>query len=789
MKRLNKGWEFTPVWSEAFLRGEGSAEKVRLPHTVKELPLHYIDEKDYQMVCGYRRRLELPKDLTGKRVFVQLDGAAHIAGLYCNGQLAASHACGYTAFRAEITPFIRPGEDNLIAVRLDTTENPAVPPFGFVIDYLTYGGLYRDAWLDIRSERHIRDVFVHTPELRTASVSVTLDGRGQGGSLLVEILDEASGELLASRELPANEDAVSLELACANAKPWRIESPSLSLCRVTLKDGEGRPCDSQETTFGFRTARFEKDGFYLNGEKVFMRGLNRHQCYPYIGYAAPESLQREDARILKRELQLNAVRTSHYPQSRWFIDQCDREGLLVFTEIPGWQHIGDEKWKEQACENTREMVLEYRNHPSIVVWGVRINESQDDDALYERTNAIAHSLDPSRATSGVRYLEKSSLKEDVYSFNDFSHKGDNPGCRRKRDVMKEEDRALLITEHSGHMFPTKIFDPWRIRQSHALRHARVLNDAMADGEHAGCFGWCMFDYPTHRDFGSGDRVCYHGVMDAFRNPKPAAAVYASQGEEKPVLYVTSPMHIGDYPGDDPGSAWILTNADEVALYKNDEYVTTYRHSDFAALPHGPLKADDTIGCLLETREGFSKKKAAALRRMLIAAGKKGLSNLSLIDKARMGFVMLRCHLGMKEGIDLYGKYIGNWGGEATRWRFDAIKNGQVVQSLVKGQSTALRLVCEASGTLLQEGESYDMAAVRIRIVDEYGCPAVYAQIPVSLKLTGPAHLVGPACVTLEGGSGGTYVKTAGEAGKARLEIACDLTESVSIDFEIRSAAL
>ena len=123
------------------------------------------------------------------------------------------------------------------------------------------------------------------------------------------------------------------------------------------------------------------------------------------------------------------MRTSHYPQSHYFIDECDRRGLLVFTEIPGWQHIGDEKWIDRAVENVREMVCQYRNHPSIVLWGVRINESQDNDAFYTRTNALAHELDPSRPTSGVRYLEKSSLLEDVYAFNDFSHKGNNPGCK------------------------------------------------------------------------------------------------------------------------------------------------------------------------------------------------------------------------------------------------------------------------------------------------------------------------------------------------------------------------
>ena len=147
--------------------------------------------------------------------------------------------------------------------------------------------------------------------------------------------------------------------------------------------------------------------------------MNRHQSYPYIGYAAPESLQREDARILQEELHCTAVRTSHYPQSQYFLDECDRRGLLVFTELPGWQHIGDDNWKDAACEMLREMLLQNRSHPSIILWGVRINESVDDDTFYTRTNKIAHQLDPSRATSGVRYLEKSHLLEDVYAYNDF----------------------------------------------------------------------------------------------------------------------------------------------------------------------------------------------------------------------------------------------------------------------------------------------------------------------------------------------------------------------------------
>ena len=134
-------WEFIPEWFDGFARGEGSGEQVWIPHNVKEMPLHYSDHLAYQMVCGYRRKLEIYPEYAGKRLFLQFDGAAHIATVYVNGKELMVHRCGYTAFRVEITEAVNLGEENLLCVKLDTTENPDVPPFGFVIDYLTYGGV------------------------------------------------------------------------------------------------------------------------------------------------------------------------------------------------------------------------------------------------------------------------------------------------------------------------------------------------------------------------------------------------------------------------------------------------------------------------------------------------------------------------------------------------------------------------------------------------------------------------------------------------------------------------
>ena len=771
-------WEFVPEWFDGFALGEGAGEQVRIPHNVKEMPLHYSDHLAYQMVCGYRFCLTIDEALRGQRQFLQFDGAAHIATVYCNGVELTTHRCGYTAFRVDITDQVRYGQENIIAVKLDTTENPEVPPFGFVIDYLTYGGIYREVWFESRNQRHIEDIYLTTPDLTTLKVQVTaVDAEGCG--FRTEILEE-NGQVVLSQQNTAGTGA--FKLCYPAAKPWNLEKPTRYICRVSLLSPEGEVLDVKEDKFGFRTVEFRANEFLLNGQKVFLRGLNRHQSYPYIGYAATESLQREDARILKEELGCVIARTSHYPQSQHFIDECDRLGLLVFTEIPGWQHIGDESWKEQAIENTKEMVLQYRNHPSIILWGVRINESQDDNDFYIRTNAVAHALDPSRPTSGVRFSKQSALYEDVYSYNDFSHTGKNAGVESKKNVTPDMSKALLISENNGHMFPTKSFDTWSRRQEHALRHARVQNDAAADGQHVGCISWCMFDYATHKDFGSGDRICYHGVMDSFRNPKSAAYLYASQQEKVPVLHLTSSMDIGDYPAGTIGESAVFTNAREVKLYKNGDYVTTLKAGDYKALPHPPMMLDDTVGCLLETKEGFSKEKADILRQCLNSIAKYGLAGMPKADMVKMGYAMVRYKLKYQDAVALYGKYVANWGGEATVWRLDAMEGDRVVASVTCTPTSRLHLEVKPSATLLREGDTYDMAAVRVRILDENGNPAPYAQNPVRFSLEGPLELVGPDMATAEGGMTGTYVRTNGSKGRARLMISCPGLQPVTVEF-------
>ena len=801
---LNDDWLFTEQFEDSLMAPEypeNTLQPIRLPHTCKETPFHYFDESLYQMVSGYRRHLLIPKDWQGKRILLTFEGAAHDSTVFCNGKKVGEHHCGYTAFTVDLTDNVLYGQDNLLCVRLDSRENLNVPPFGYVIDYMTYGGIYRDVRLEVKEKVSLSDIFVHTAiDFRSSPVTaqitseITLTESNENVTIRQYYMPKSTATAQESWRLLC-EQTVSADVSCDKefsltatiTAPllWDTEEANLYILKTQLYQ-DNTLLDETETTFGIREAVFKKDGFYLNGRKLRIRGLNRHQSFPYVGYAMPKSMQRLDADLLKKELGLNAVRTSHYPQSHYFLERCDELGLLVFTEFPGWQHIGDDAWKAQAVENAEDMIRQYRNHPSIILWGIRINESPDDDAFYEKTNAVAHKLDPSRPTGGVRAMKKSHLLEDVYTYNDFLHDGEMPGCDPKKKVTSDMEKPYLISEYNGHMYPTKAFDNEERRSEHAIRHANVLDAVAGQPDIAGSFGWCMFDYNTHKDFGSGDRICYHGVMDMFRNPKLAANIYACEQEQTPVLEITSSMDIGEHPGCNRGNIYILSNADSVKMYKNDRFIKEYLPgmSPYKHLKHGPILINDFIGDSLAQNERFRPKHAKEITDAMNLVARGSLNHIPKRLYLTALKLLLIYHIDFAEVTRLYTKYIGDWGGTATIYRFDAIKDGKVVKSVTKEPVREIRLEAEADHTILTEQHSYDVALVRIRAVDDHGNVLPFYQEPVRLIAEGDISIIGPDTIALQGGMGGTYVKSTGRSGRGALLLQSQTAGEIRIPFQI-----
>jgi beta-galactosidase len=560
---------------------------------------------------------------------------------------------------------------------------------------------------------------------------------------------------------------------------WDNDHPKLYTFSLILEGYDTYTCK-----IGCRSVKFEKDGFTINGKKKKLIGLDRHQSYPYVGYAMPPSMQIEDARRLK-ELGVDIVRTSHYPQDPSFLDACDELGLLVLEEIPGWQHISkDVQWRELCVQNVKDMILRDYNHASIVLWGVRINESADDDELYGKTNALAHATDATRQTSGIRNFAHSHLLEDVYTYNDFSHTGKNPGLAAKKAICPV-DSPYLVTEFNGHMYPTKRYDPPSIRSEHALRHYRVLEALYATEGLSGAIGWCMNDYNTHSNFGSGDQVCYHGVCDQYRLPKLAAYAYQTQKEEQKILVVSSTMDIGDFPGSSIDSVLVCTNCETVNLYYNDTLVGSYEpdRNQFPHLPHPPVIIKDLIGKRLEAESYLSEKDRQNLKDLLIKVGSQG-ARFTLADKAKMFLFMKKYKLSYEDAVRLYTQYVGNWGGAASIWRFDGICKGEVVCTEIFGEQQTPHIDLHISKTELEIGACYDVAQVSVEIKKTgMTLPLAYAHEAFTVSVEGPLALVSPSLSQTEGGTGVVYVRTIGKRGEATVTVHSNLGDK-SVSFTV-----
>ena len=728
---LNGEWTFRAGFDAASTATVLAGETVRLPHNAVELPLNYFDERAYQQPFTYQKRLAWQPEFEGREVVLVFDGAMADAVVYLNGEEIAAHADGYTPFEARLTGRLKAG-DNLVTVKIDGAENPAIPPFGGQIDYLTYAGLYRDVWLRATSPVYIDRLKIETLDaLATAkTVSVRCDLANPRAlpldGTLVLTLRAADGAEIARKRVAVTGHSLTVTFeGLAGLSLWTLDAPVLYRAEAALETTVGS--DETSARFGFRTAAFTADGFLLNGEPLKIRGLNRHQSWPYVGYAMGRRAQERDAEILKHELKVNLVRTSHYPQSPWFLDRCDEIGLLVFEEIPGWQHVGDAAWQAAAIDNVRAMVERDWNHPSIILWGVRVNESQDFHDFYAATNRLAHELDPTRQTGGVRYITDSDFLEDVYTMNDFILGNEElPGANRPRTVLRDQREVTgrkdfvpyMVTEFNGHMHPTKRYDQEQRQAYHVTRYLDILNAAYGDPHISGCIGWCMFDYNTHKDFGAGDRICHHGVMDIFREPKFAAWVYRSQCEPqeeivvKPVtFYARGERNIGGIL-----PLIILTNCDEIEFSYGSGLSKRLRpdRDSYPHLPHAPVILD---------HRAFSPEEL-------------GLWGMQWEDANIVGYL----------------------GGKPVK----------TVRLIADPVATTLEVAPDA---LELSAEPKDSLRVIVRALDQGGFLLPFLDEAVHVSVTGPARLIGPAELVLKGGSTGFWLESTGGAGAIGLTVA------------------
>lgn len=750
---MNRGWRFHPAKVDAASSAtfdDAGFTRIVLPHSNVRMPWHNFDDKDYEFVSTYRRRFRLPASARGKRVFVDFEGAMTASTVFINGISLGEYKGGYTPFSFELTPHVHFDGENVLCVYLDSTERADIPPFGYEIDYMTFGGIYREVSLRVVPQTWIDNIFARPRDVLTGSPALDVDcflggDIPAGLSLEIALFDGETSVATAKGEVPAGSSApvnsatpgaahMSDETSSDSARHtvslaqlsglrlWDLQNHNLYTVRVRLLH-HGQVLDEDVRRIGFREATFTDHGFSLNGNIVKLRGLDRHQTFPFVGGAMPARVQRRDAHTLRNVLHCNIVRTSHYPQSRHFLDACDEMGLLVLEEIPGWQHIGDQAWKDLAVDNVGRMIRRDWNHPSIVLWGVRINESKDDHDFYTRTNALAHALDPTRQTGGIRNFAQSELLEDVFTVNDFGIPLRAPNHPR-----------YLNTEFVGHTFPTKTTDDDERQREHTLRHARIHNQIASDAQYAGGIGWCAFDYNTHSDFGSGDRICYHGVTDIFRELKAAGGFYKSQCDPFEEVVLEPAFHWAR--GDESvgfTKAVICSNCDHLKVY---------------------------------TRAGSIDSNPWTL--------------LTEVDPDREEFGHLK-----------YPPYIFDVRRQHFAWgdlRIDGFLEGkQVISKSLSGRGVDVKLSLVADDQALA-ADGADSTRIVFRVTDEFGAIRPYANDPLVFRVEGPGELIGDNPFSLIGGTGAVWIRAREQPGTVRLTATHPRLGSQSVTLELHAAA-
>ena len=767
---LNFNWKFICGFDESYLQTiPADANNIDLPHTVKLMPLNYFDEKEYQGIYSYFKMFDINDFSLENNYIIHFDSFMVEAKIYINDYYLGNYPSLYIPVDIDITKYVKEKDNKLIVV-LSTIENSSYPPFSKIVDYLTFGGIYETVSLLSYKNKYIKKVYVDSSI--DGHILLKLDSN-------IEDVNNIHNDVYFNNELINSFDG--LESKLSDIKLWDIDNPNLYLLKTIYREDD--IYEKYETKFGFRKAIFKNDGFYLNDKKRKIIGVNRHQSYPYIGYAATKSLQIDDADIIKYQIGVDVVRTSHYMQDENFLNRCDEIGLLVIDEIPGWQNINDDKiWKDMHFKNVEMMAKTAFNHPSVISHGVRIDESKDDYSLYLKSNQIAHDIDKARQTLGVRNFKNSQLLEDIYAYNDFSCNSRKHGLDKKKKISKYK-KPYLVSEYMGHMYPTKAFDNEQVRLEHALRHAKVLDDYYKYDDISACITWCAFDYNTHKEFGSGDRICYHGLNDIYRNPKYASYIYKSQNENEIVLHVLNNMERGDFKEMFYQEIYVATNCDYIILYRNNKEVKKYYpiNNEYKYLKHPPIKIDNVIGPIEDKR--FSKNDQNKLSNLLSKLAIYGFSKLTLKDKLNIALLMVKYKLKYDDLVNIFNVYILGDNKNEVIYTFKGYIQNKEVISKSFGPSNKFHLKTKILKSELINDECYDTTKITISLRDQYERVMTYSFLPLNIEVSGPIILLSPSTISLHAGQVSIYIRSINKEGDGKVMIKSSV-ENIDIDLHV-----
>lgn len=576
-------------------------ERVTAPHTarIEALVTNKTDKQQWEGICWYRKTFTPPPAAKGQVVLLRFEGAMNVAQVFINGEKRTESIDGYTPFVVDVSKEAASGAPITVALRLDNRANEITGPKKLdILDFHLYHGLYRTVSMIVKPAVHITDeifenkpasggVFVTYPHVsdNAATVSTQVHVRNAGAQgtkfSVATILRTLAGQQVASAELkdlelaPGADNAFVTKIEVPQPKLWSPQAPNLYYLDVTLTEG-GKVFDSERVRIGIRRAELGPRGITLNGRKLFLRGVNRHQEYPYVGNAVPGNAQYRDAWKIK-QAGFDYIRLSHYPHSREFMDACDELGLVVMDAILGWQYNpGTPAFRTNRVAASRALVRRDRNYACALFWELALNETAMKPDFISELHAVGHEEYPgdqmftagwvkgydikisARQHNSTREFKNAAFPCIVSEYGDWEYYAQNAGLNQDawQNLGKAERNSRQLRGDG---------EVRMLQQATNLQEAHNDNrstNALADGY------WVMFDYNR----GYAEDIEASGIMDIFRLPKFSYAFFRSQrdADEKIAGVIGGPMvEIASYwTEQSPLSARVFSNCEEVELFLN-----------------------------------------------------------------------------------------------------------------------------------------------------------------------------------------------------------------------------
>ena len=621
-QRYNQDWQFLrsdDSLSLTQVQARTDWQEVTLPHTPRIEPLIVNDQ--FQGDAWYRKMIDGNSIDDQRPVWLRFEAAMNVAEVWLNGEKLTTHVGGYLPFTAELTGKLTRDQNELL-VRLDNRDNPITGPKPLAtLDFNTYGGLYRDVYLVTKDDLYITDpiaadktasggIFVTYPKVSPTEAHIAIQthvrNAGNAGKTfqIKQVLLDGKKIVTQTESknltVPANNDQESrLQLTLTNPNLWSPKQPHLYTLVTQVFDGQ-EMVDEQHTRIGIREFRFTDDGSLLiNGEKTFLRGVNRHQEYPYVGYATSAAADYRDAVKIK-SAGFDYVRLSHYPHSRAFMAAADELGLVLIDAVLGWQYFSeDPAFQAQIQQTCRDLIRRDRNHPSVLAWECSLNESWMSEPFIDSLQKIVHEEYPGNTTYSAGWQEygydiylqarqhrlehyKTPTKPYVVSeYGDWEYYAMNAGLNQDAwgDLLQADrsSRQLL-----GDGEKRLLQQATNIQEAH---NDNLTTPAFADGY------WVMFDYNR----GYADDLEASGIMSIHRRPKYSYYFFQSQRDPQYISdhYESGPMvHIASrWQANSPLDLRIFSNAEEVELVLNGKSLgkqTSDKNANTNHLKHPPF---------------------------------------------------------------------------------------------------------------------------------------------------------------------------------------------------------